>query len=293
MQMGTDMFATYSDESGCFHRRYQSIGAVSGKTDDLAELRSELKEILSSKNVKEVKFSKVKTHSLKIKAAQLFVEKGIKFAGQNKVRIDVLVWDIEDSRHSVRRRDNVANLERLYYKIFRHIFERWAQIDWEIYPDQGSAIDWKKIKGYLDSTKTPRKKPNIIALFEQERKEFSPKKIEPLKSHAEPLIQIADLFAGMACFTRKDGRECVEWLEYQKVKDQQSLFKQETKTIRKPSKTKCNRFGLVGMLSETCKNYKLGVNLRKKHYLWTPIPHNPINFWNYEPKHPEDKAPTK
>lgn len=291
--MGTEMFAVYSDESGCFHKRYQAIGAVSGKTNDLAGLRHELKGILSTNSIKEIKFSEVTTHSPKVKAAQLFIKKGIDHAKLNKIRIDVLIWDTRDSRHSLPKRDNVANLERLYYKIFRHIFERWMQIEWEIYPDEQSAIDWNGITEYLNATKTPRRKPNILTLFEQERKEFNPRKIEPLESHIEPLIQIADLFAGMACFTRENGRECLEWLESQKGKNQQSLFDEEKKADRKISKAKCNRFALVGMLSEICKSCRLRVSLREKGYLWTPVPANPVNFWNYEPQHPDDKAPTK
>jgi hypothetical protein len=44
---------------------------------------------------------------------------------------------------------------------------------------------------------------------------------------------------------------------------------------------------------ETCKERKLGVSLKTKKGLWTPDPQRPINFWLYEPQHPEDKAPQK
>jgi len=291
--MDNKIFTAYSDESGCFDKRYQAIGVVSGEKIILSELRSELKDILSDKKGKEVKFAKVKTHRPMIDAAHKFIEEAVEFAKQRKIRIDVLVWDTHDSRHDTMRRDDVKNLKLMYYKVLRHIFEKWRQINWEVYPDEGSKFNWQEIINYLHKTQTPRRKPNLLTLFDLQSYAFNPKKIKQIKSHEEPLIQIGDLFAGMARFSREKGKECVEWLEFQKRKKDHLLFQELTEKKDEKSETNCNRFILIGMLSDLCKKYRLGVSLYTRKYLCTQNPLNPINFWNYETQHPDDKAPTK
>lgn len=282
-------YQIFSDESGCFTKRYQAIGVVSGLKIVLSQLSSKLLKILTDKNITEMKFSDVRTHSPKLKAAKEFIKLGIEFARLKKIRVDVLVYDTRDSRHSVRGRDDVANLERMYYKVLRHISERWGQIDWEFYPDEQSAINWQEIINYLNRTKMPRHKPNILNLFEQEKLEMNFEKVEQLKSHEEPLIQFADIFAGIACFSRESGEECVDWIKSQQDKNQLTFSLEETKKAEEPSQIKRNRFELIWEL----KKYKLGISLESRGYLWTPEPSNPINFWNYEPQHEKDKAPTK
>lgn len=286
-------FSAYSDESGCFSEHYQSVGVISGEKGHLSRLRNDLGDVIQEKEINEVKFSEVRTHRPKLEAAQLFIEKGIDFAKQRHIRIDVLLWDTHDRRHSIPGRDDVANLERMYYKVLRHISEQWNHHYWELYPDEGSEVNWHEIKSYLRKTRIPRYKPHFLCLFDEEAYTINFYDIEPKRSHDEPLIQISDLFAGIACFCRENGDECVKWLQSQKEKNQQLLFDyEEPKTTEDPNKIKRNRFVLVGKLNERCKQYRLGVSLKTRKHLWTPEPSNPINFWNYEPQHEEDKAPT-
>lgn len=291
----TGIFSAYSDESGCFSERYQAIGIISGDKIILYKLRDELGMILKNQNVNEVKFSEVRTHRPKLKAAQLFVKKAVGFAMQRNIRIDVLLWDTHDKRHAIPGRDDVANLERMYYKALRNISERWHQHNWELYPDDGSKINWSEIKSYLNKTRIPRnRKPHFLFLFDEEAYTINFHKIFPMKSHDEPLIQIADLFAGIACFCREKGKEYLKWLQYQKEINQLLLYKYEESEIEEdPNKTEQNRFVLIWQLNDICKRHKLGVSLKTKNYLWTCVPSNPINFWHYEPKYEEDKAPIR
>lgn len=60
-----------------------------------------------------------------------------------------------------------------------------------------------------------------------------------------------------------------------------------------PSKSDLVRFYLLNHFDEECKKRKLGVSIKEKGYLHTFNPENPINFWNYEPQHGMDKAPTR
>jgi hypothetical protein len=288
-------FLAYSDESGIFDKRYQAIGVVSGERGDLLALQSELKQFLKDKGVKEIKWEEVRTHRPKIEVANLFIQKAVEFAVKGLIRIDVLLWDMYDERHSIPGRDNQANLERMYYKVLRHISERWEEIHWELYPDENSAINWLEIQSYLNQTKFPRHNlPGLIALFQQEQYKINFLKIEQLNSKNKPLIQLADLFAGMTRFSREKGSECVKWLNLQKRKNQLLLFEyEEQEEAEDPTKVDRNRFILIGNFNDLCKEYRLGVSLDTRKYLWTPMPKNPINFWNYEPQHDQDKAPTK
>jgi len=288
------IFSAYSDESGCFSGQYQSIGIISGERRNLFELKHELVRILQHQKVKEAKFSETRTHKPKLKAAQAFIKKGVDFAKQNKIRIDVLLWDTHDSRHSIPGRDDLANLERMYYKVLRHISEKWNQYNWDLYPDKGSKINWIEIKDYLNRTRIPRhRKPYLLILFDEEAYSINFQRIDPKESHDEPLIQIADLFAGIACFCREKGKECLKWLKSQEKRNQLDLFEYEEPEVEEdPNKTEKNRYELIRFLNNQCKFNKLGVSLNKRKYLWTPVPYNPINFWNYKPKHKEDKAPT-
>ena len=104
----SEIFAGYSDESGTFHRRYQSIALISGQDTMLSELRKHLSSILDEHGLVEVKFNEVGSHRPKVKAASNFVQCAtMKFASQKKARIDVLTWDTQDSRHTVQGRDNI------------------------------------------------------------------------------------------------------------------------------------------------------------------------------------------
>lgn len=287
-----DVYLAYSDESGIFTERYQSIGVVSGTKESLSLLRTKLKEILIENNITEVKFSEIRTHAPRIKAARGFIEKGIKFAKRNEIRLDILSWDMHDTRHTISGRDDIGNLERMYYKMLRHISERWKQLYWEFYPDENSTVDWRELISYLNKTKIPRYKPNILKLFKEERYDIKFAKIKEIKSHHEPLIQLADLFAGISCFSRENGEDCIRWLGQQNIRMKKLPFFSRRKE-QSPIESNCNRFKLIGKLNNLCKKYSLGVSLNTKKYLWTPDPSSPVNFWNYEPKCEEDKAPTK
>ena len=118
--------------------------------------------------------------------------------------------------------------------------------------------------------------------------------IQQLNSIYEPLIQLADLFAGIARFTGEKGVQCVQWLASYSNKKQLRMERVGMNNIKdKGERRKECRFQLIGELNQICKKCRLGVSLSKKKRLWTPKPNNPINFWNYEPQGNYDKAPIK
>jgi len=286
------IFEAYSDESGFPAKRYHVISVVSGRREDMEILRCYLESVLQ-KGVSELKFEDVRGHRPKVKAAREFLRYTVKLAAKGKVRVDVLIWDTQDTRHSVVGRDDIANLHRMYYKVLVHVGRIWNQRDWHFYPDEGSNVDWAEIQKFLNKTRMVKRKPRLIALLETETQYFQLRHVNPRKSHDEPLIQLCDLFAGFAAFSREKGEEYHKWVSAGKRRAQPGLFEADDDLPESSSKADIVRFALLQEFDTLCKKHKLGVSVKTKGYLWTPDPKDPINFWNYEPQHEADKAPAR
>jgi hypothetical protein len=285
----TQMHA-YADESGTFNRQHQSIGVVSGSAESLRPLREDLVKVLSLNRLSEIKFEDVRTHSSKIDAANQFISKAIELIAQKAINIDVLCWDTRDKRHDIEGRDDVSNLARMYYKVFRLIAQRWGETDWTIFPDSGSNLPWADIKGYLNNTRL-RPKPILLALSEEDKGFPNFRDIIPRESVEEPLIQLADLFAGMTCFSIENVANFTKWLRAKHQDDHPSLF--EIGSEHGLSKTNCNRLELAHRAYLLAKSYRLGVSLASHGHLKTFNKRCPLNFWHYKPVSKHDKAPTR
>ena len=279
----------YSDESG--GRRFKFLSAISGLKSDLDDLSDHLKSILLSNDVKEIKFDGVRTHLPKIKTAKKFFEVAVEFAVNGKIRVDIIIWDLQDSRHSVLGRDDKENLERMYYHLLKNITIRWKIFSCNFYPDEHSEYDYQKIIDYLNRTKYPREEPNILKLFREKRIKFNFKEVVPQQSHNQPLIQLADLFAGFGCFSREKAVEFGKWKK-QKENRNLTLFPLEETTFEE-KKALINRFEILLFIKDLCERNGLKVSLNTNNYLKTYKGDLPINFWHYEPQGDYDKAPTK
>jgi len=291
-------FSAYSDESGIFTHRFQSIAVVSGKEDILEELGSKLQEEIDNRQILEVKFSEIIGYNSPIaKAARQFIKIAVKdFASNRKIRIDILTWDTLDSRHAVPGRDDFANLGRMYYHLLTHMAKQWDQIHWNFYPDNNPKVNWKETAKYLNITSLYRpnlQQPELVEVPKYEKLQFG--RIQQVDSIREPLVQLADLFAGIARFSNEDGRQCVQWLE-SRVSRWQLKFKYlypKNNIKDKDARKRVCLYQLIGKLYNLCGQYKLYVSLSEKECLWTRICTYPINFWSYEPQGSYDKAPIK
>jgi hypothetical protein len=289
----------FSDESHHNIGRFRGVSMISLKSEHRELINNKLQSLLNSEGVTEFKWTR--TRGIKERNVGIqFLNESVSYALKGMLRIDVLVWDIEDSRHKIRDRDDVANLQRMYYHIFKNVLsKRWPdKSSWILYPDQNTAIDWDTIEDILDI-----KSSNIEAysnLFTKGRfkfrlkEEFNIREIVPCGSEYEPLIQLGDLYAGMAIYSRDSYnmyRHLAQTL-FTTVK-QLSLFDVEIDNSIKPSRADKERCRLIFEFNKLCKSKKLGVSLDTYRGLRTRDPSNPINFWWYEPQHELDKAPLK
>jgi hypothetical protein len=184
----------------------------------------------------------------------------------------------------------------MYYKALNHAARTWKQQNWNFYPDENSAVNWASVENVLNNTRMFSDKAENPKLIEIEAANpfFRFDSIAPTISHLEPLIQLADLFAGMGAFCSEEGVNCLEWINIYGNKDQLSFTDLlEVNTLSETSKSKQSKYQVIGEFYQTCKRNRLGVSLRSNKCLTTHNPSYPINFWNYEPQHEYDRAPTK
>lgn len=287
-------YLAFSDESGSGRDRYRSLALITGTPDTCDDIRQQLTTILNDNSLEYLEWKEIGGDSKRQGAAEGFLKVAVNGAVSQKFRVDILTWDCQDSRHAIPGQNDVANIERMYYKIFRHTGQQWGQPKWRWYPDQSSALDWRSIKAYIERTRARRHKPYFFHLFDQDNEYFNILELKECNSKQEPLVQLADIFAGMSRFSIDKSNKLVYWMNMKKQSGQPMLFPVETANgLHQRTRSEEARFELIAILNKLCKRYRLGVSIETKRYLWTPDPKNPINFWSYEAQSKYDKAPIK
>jgi hypothetical protein len=280
------VFQAYSDESGInVGDRYTSVSVVSGEAEALNYLRDKLRETLRDKNVDEVKFSQISRYGSPVtKAAVDFVGCVVNdFAICNRVRIDTITTDNDCLNGENYDSVSEPDLEGMYYHVLSHVGRRWGCTKWGFYPDENSGVNWSEIVSSLDMTSMLTaeggQKPFIDRTDEDAQFQFS--EVEELNSVREPLVQLADLFAGMARFSHEDNGGCAEWVERSRDERQGKLIPSMAWDKGNIPKLKECRYRLIGGLYSLCRRHKLYVSLRSEKHLRTWRPQSPINFWDY------------
>lgn len=281
----------FSDESQYNTGRFGCIALVSIETDKAKSISQELKKASDESEASEVRWQKVRNAKYRF-AAQKFIDITIDAASAGYLRVDTLVWDKEDERHQIQRRDDLANLQIMYYHLIRNVLRRRWQIEgtWILCPDEQSSLDWKALEGYLTYKRwtNPQfawSEPGMTRL----REEYRVLSIQEVTSESQPLVQVADLFAGMGTYSF----ECYPTLKQWQVRDtgQLNLFPKDSPRF---SGSEEEHSKVICHFLQTNKARGMGVSLSQtKQGLYTPDPSGPINYWPYAPQHHMDKAPVK
>lgn len=198
------------------------------------------------------------------------------------VRIELLIWHISDSRHSVMKRDDTTNLSMMYDKLIKDFVTRnlKKRDKLYLYPDQTDSMNWKKLQQILFNQKL-----SITYHLEEFEIIASGFKviIEESSTKNKPLIQIADIFAGMANSSYKDFETYKHWAyprEYGRI---------STKNLSNREKY---RFKIYKLVSNW--NGRRGINIYLKSTRgFNSKSNSTVNFWFYKPQHNKDKAPIK
>lgn len=286
----------YSDESYYTNDRYRSVAVVTFENKNKEYFSSTFRRILDSSQVSEFKWNKLRQARERFAAIKL-IDEVISLAQKKLIRIDVLIWDTQDSRHQVEGRDDIANLQRMYYHLFKNVLKiRWStQSTWFLFPDENSALDWQSVQDFLDTAGLSFQvlgglfdnKPFSIRLS----RDFQIIGIEEISSEKEAICQVSDLFAGIGAYSHSSFAKYIEWEE--RENGQMRLFTETSAENQKFTNSEKERFIIMKYLDESCKRNKFRVSLKSGKGFKTFDPRFPINFWMYEPQNLKDKAPTK
>ncbi|MFW6457311.1 MAG: DUF3800 domain-containing protein [Planctomycetota bacterium] len=288
----TASHVAYSDESNWNRGRYRSIGLLSLPDSARFPLTEAMVQLLDQCGVSsEFKWSKVSDAKYRFTAIKML---DLVLQNLDALRVDVLTWDTHDERHDVEGRDDPANLERMYYHLLLNVLrERWPdKTSWAVYPDELFDVDWETLHDCLSWKRSDWLiDPNV---FEPHRggvsirEYFDIEVLQPVDSEEEPIVQIADLFAGLGCYSREHYTEYMKW--NRSVGGQNMLFSGPECDLSKSQK---NRFKVMRELKSERKARSLPVGFTSSNGLRTCDPAHPLNFWFYRPQHAKDKAPLR
>ncbi len=276
----------FSDDSKHNEGRYNSLGLVTFAVTNHRAFHDEITALLKDSSISsEFKWTRLTNAKYRFAA-----EKMIDFVLRNsdKLRVDVLIWDMEDARHKdVRGRNDNENLVRMYYHLVATTCgKRWpiTNVQWAWYPDEQSSVQWKTLRDCI----TNKKHHSIEDLFGTNPKfEKVSLGLKPVKSHEHPFVQLADLFAGLGAYSWGNFTRLKVWKEQQKGV---SLF--NTKII-KFSNSENERFKVINAFRGKSTEHDMKIGLENSGGLQSHDPRKPINFWLYKPQHAQDKAPKR
>lgn len=194
--MITDYFA-FTDESNNSDGDYRSIALIEIHEDYIWHIERKLIDILEKYNTKitSFKWKEIKNNN-KTNALKELLEFLFPLMEERIVKIEVLNWNIYDKRHNIVGRDDSKNLSFMYNKLIKDFAQRHLKENDKlfIFSDQNSAIDWKKLEDilayqgiYIEKYLT---KFNISLGLQKVS-------IQESSTTENPIIQIADIFAGM------------------------------------------------------------------------------------------------
>ncbi len=276
----------FSDDSKHENGRFHSLCLVTFKKDFEVLLRGELSKIFKSSGISdELKWNKVTDAKYRFAAEKIF---SYIFQNLDKIRLDILIWDMQDSRHVIDRRHDNKNLVRMYYHLVQTtLSKRWGEdTTWLWLPDHQSEVNWLELGTYIIS-----KKHDVLAdIFGTNQDSFRNlklKAIKPVDSKNEIFVQLADYFAGFGAYSYGHFDRFCLW----KSSKNMSLFEKIEEV--KFTKAELVRFHLIQLFDERCKATKLQIAFNSSRGFLSHEPNCNINFWRYIPQDIMDKAPVK
>ena len=281
----------FADESNWNQGRFRSISLVTAAVEDARAIHQELDKLRQSHNKTEYKWNKTRRcHGIAL--ADFF------FAHRSQMRVDVLVWDIEDSRHGgLRDRDDKANFARMYYHLLHNVLKcRWPDgSNWLVCPDVQKEVDWETLEQCL-GWKSWAVEENLFTqcgLTSGLRDFYNIHEFRCVCSEEYLLVQLADLFAGLAAYSYLAFDKYQQWKRDQD--DTPSLFDLSEcgMEVLKLSNSDKERLPILHHVQQESEKRAMQVSLNSCNGLCTRKPANPLNFWLYIPQHASDKAPVK
>lgn len=265
----------YADESNHTVSKFGSVCLVSGPKEDIFSLEEELKDILEKSNVNEFKFNNINSGKI-IHCGIKIIDKIIEFTSNFNVRVDIVIWS-KDERSKVLPDKPRIVFERMYYHLLNHVIgKKWnSDSKWNIYPDEQSLINWKKMKEILENTGKQikiTKKDEGGHIFEVICKN-NVCKIQEVCSKEKVVCQIADLFAGIGATGHLSKSNLTLHDDKQKSLDEDK---------RELSNKDIGKIRIISHLRKCCRDKEFKIDFSPNKGIRTLDPQIPINFWVFE-----------
>jgi hypothetical protein len=195
--------AIYTDESGGGGERTLAVAGVAGERSALNSLEAKLAQALLRHGVAELKWAQVRTRAPRLRAAEEFLRLALDARGRG-LWMAVVTWRLPRRRQSHEpasagahalahlrpKRDSVDRLSRAYARLLMAAAQSHPSARWRFFPDQRTGIDFGAL---MEAAGGRRQGWQGWAMQ---------------RSGASPLVQLADLLAGLARF-RRDERALV------------------------------------------------------------------------------------
>ena len=281
----------FSDESTWNEKRYRSIGLLTLRAEHAGRISLAAEQALSASNMDALSWKDLRTKNT-LRAGKSLLGLVARLAKGGWLRIDVLVWDTHDTRHRVLRRDDTENLARMYYHLMENTTrQRWPDsAHWVMNVDSRADIDWTVLQDCLNGKSRWEKANMRVQQSHFDLSNISTRQgIQVVQDDGHVLIQIADLFAGLAAFSWNQREAHSHWLS---ENGSQRMFG-ELRTNRHISSSSSYKHQIALEFHKLNSLEGLNVSHNPNAGFKTFNPSNRINFWHYSPQHQSDKAPTK
>ncbi len=272
--------------------RFRSICSITFLADNAKILHEKLKNILTKFSIEEFKWNKCNGDSKYRECAKNFIDWSLE--NLDNINIDIIIWDIQDSRHKIENRDDDKNFSMMYSKLLHYRISNMIPNSWyELYPDEKSGFNWNRLENYLSYWNDIYDDGAIeishgSVHINPNKMRSTIRKIRPIDSKKSIFNQLADFWAGLAVFSYNNYKLYKIWLDNEN--GQLSFFPQKIE-ISKSQKT---RFSILRYFDGhknkphniVINNQGLKTCLIKNHNI-------NLNFWLYTPQTYKDKAPIK
>jgi hypothetical protein len=189
------------------------------------------------------------------------------------------VWDTDEARVVGAGDEDGKDFERMFFHLLKSAMARRGPgASWRVFPEEKLAVDWQVIH---DCARNPALWSKYVeqslldpALLQSS---FRLDEVRAVRSHEEPACQIANLFAGLAAFSREMAIPFALWRS--SATDQDGLC--HDSAVADLSDADRERFHVLDEFGKRCRSMRLGVSLRSGSYLITRNPEHPINFLHY------------
>jgi hypothetical protein len=285
----TEPYIVVSDESGMDgSNRYQSIAFVSGPCSRIVEFNKYCREVLTKHCATELKWSEIATGE-KNRASIEIIER---FFISHDLRVLVLCWDTQDTRHSVKGRDDEENFHRMLYHGLRTNADWHGRKEWYWFPDERTSLDHATVQAFLNATAENKRAAKYPKLIEYHRDNLLFRTVKRKCSKEVPIIGVADLFAGVVRDSVEHGASMLKAHAALRERDTPSIFGDEYKIDlgKRREKARAEFGALIYRLGAQGKH---GISLRTHCKLTTHGKQGRFFFWHYEPQGEYDKAPIR